>query len=99
MKITALTNAVVRSLLRTADSMAWSFAARKVANRYITKLSKMLGRKVKPAEARQIMTAQGVAIPNPNDWREARAFAVAVRKASLPADPADSDQLQFEWAA
>lgn len=59
LKITALKSPRVRRLLWSADSMAWSFAAR--------------------YEGR-----------NPNDWREARRFARAVRR---PVNDNEPEQL------
>lgn len=60
LKTTALASAEVRALLHSADSMAWSYAARR--------------------EGR-----------NPNDWREAAAFAARVSAApTAPALPMES---------
>lgn len=85
-KLTALQSPIVRRLLFSADSMAWSFAAMKVAHRSIRHLKKRLGRPVKPAEARRLMALEGVAVPDPNDWREAKAFADQVAAAGRGAE-------------
>lgn len=84
-KSTALRHPGVRSMLHTADSMAWSDAARKVAHRHIRALERAWGRKVKPAEARAHYDAIGVRCPNPNDWRLARRFAEHVQSIAITA--------------
>lgn len=81
MKLTALQSPIVRRLLFSADSMAWSYAALQEAGREIRKLGRELGRRVKPQEARQILAARGIHIPDPNDWRLAQAFALKVHAA------------------
>jgi hypothetical protein len=51
-KTTALQSGLIQQMLYTADSMAWSFAARKVGR-------------------------------NPNDWREAKAWAVQITESPI----------------
>jgi hypothetical protein len=77
-KLTALQSYRVRELLATADSMAWSFAARWDAHQTIRALQVELGRKVKPNEARKIMASRGVRVPDANDIREAITFAARI---------------------
>lgn len=88
LKLTALTSAAVRALLHSADSMAWSFAAKQQAHVFIRALQTELGRKVTPREAREVYARRGIKIRNPNDWREAEAFELAVgRVTGLPQEP------------
>jgi hypothetical protein len=74
LKLTALESSVVRSCLHSADSMAWSDAARKEARPLLRDLRDELGRKVTPREARAIYAARGVVMPNPNDRTLAQDF-------------------------
>ena len=97
-KLLALMFAAIRRHLASADSMAWSFAAKKVAARLIGQLMKELGLyKLLPSAARSILAARGVKLPDANDWREAKAFARQVRRpATRPEEP---EQLQLDLAA
>lgn len=74
LKTTALSDPRVLDLLYSADSMAWSFAARKDALPLLLSLREELGRKVGPSEARRIYAARGVRMPNANGLSDAREF-------------------------
>lgn len=94
-KSTALMWAGVWRLLATADSMAWSDAARKVAARMIGELMKEFGlEKMLPSAARRILATRGIKMPDANDWREAKMFARAVRR-----PPSEPEQLQLDLVA
>jgi hypothetical protein len=75
LKVTALGSPLVRSLLHSSDSMAWSDAARKESNIMRMKLEKELGRKLKPRHARAILAERGIRMRDANDWREARTYS------------------------
>lgn len=83
--------------------MAWSFAARRVRNSLIRRLaeglSKEWGRTVTIKEARVIAKARGMALPDPNDWREALRFARAVRKPINDTEPEQLSLLDYGLAA
>lgn len=89
LKITALESSVVRGCLFSADSMAWSDAARKTALPMLLALREELGRKVTPKEARAIYRSRSKMMPDPNDWREARRFAQRIEQQ-------DVQQRQFQ---
>lgn len=74
-KYTAMTSPLVRALLHSADSMAWSFsAAQKCASR-VRELSRAAGRRVRTRVARRWWRrCRGVTLPDANDWREAKRF-------------------------
>ncbi len=78
LKLTALESSVVRDCLHSADSMAWSDAARKQARPLLMALREELGRKVQPREARQIYASQGIKMANANCWREAQDFVAKI---------------------
>lgn len=77
-KLTALRSHLVRSLLYSADSLAWSFSAAAKAGLLVRQLSRLAGRRVKPRAARRWYQRRGVRVPNPNDWREAKAFEAKI---------------------
>ena len=81
LKITALGSELVRSLLHTADSMAWSFAARKKAH--------ALRKEAESAKAKGFSSA--TKIPSANDWREAARFADRIK--TMPVQFSMLDQL------
>jgi hypothetical protein len=88
LKTTALMDPCVIAMLETADSMAWSFSAKSQAHVVIRQLQRELGRNLKPSEARRICAARGLPIRNPNDWREAKAFADRVASVSASGETA-----------
>lgn len=73
-KTTALESSLVRESLYSADSMAWSDAARNQAKPLLMALRRAEGRHVMPREARAYYRERGVHMPNANDWREAQKF-------------------------
>lgn len=78
-KTTALSSAVVRECLWSADSMAWSDAARKQALPLLLQLREEFGRSdMGPAEARKIWASRGVKMRDANDWREAERFIAQI---------------------
>lgn len=79
LKITALESPLLRRLLYSADSMAWSDGARHRANPMQRALEKEFDRKMMPSEARAIYQDRGIHMPNPNDWREARKYVSEVK--------------------
>lgn len=68
LKTTALGSELVRTLLHTADSMAWSYSARKKAH--------AMRKSVESAKAKGFSSA--TKIPSANDWREAARFAARI---------------------
>lgn len=54
-------------------------------------LKSELGRAVKFGEAKLLLAARGLVLPDANDWREARKFARAVRR------PPDDDGPEQLW--
>lgn len=84
LKITALQRPCIRALLQSADSMAWSDDARKKAHAMIRELQAKLDRKVMPAEAREIMAARGISMPNAHDWRTAARFVARIEGPTAP---------------
>lgn len=78
-KTTALSSGLVRDLLFTADSMAWSHSAASQAGLHIRALGRELGRRVRPAEARAILADRGIVLRDANDVREALRFADRIR--------------------
>lgn len=77
-KTTSLQNPIIRNLLDSADSMAWSYAARREAAPYINHLKRLWKRHVKPAEARAHFAKSGIKVPNPNDWKLAKEFEMKI---------------------
>lgn len=74
LKTTALESDRVWKLLYSADSMAWSDAARKQSHEMRLALEKELGISITPKQARAIYRERGIHMKNANDWREARDF-------------------------
>jgi hypothetical protein len=74
LKLTALKNPSVRAMLHSADSMAWSQHAYKHFVEQRLALEEEFGRKMKDAEARQILRSRGIQPRSANDWREAKRF-------------------------
>lgn len=80
LKTTALADAGVVGLLHSADSMAWSDAARRTALPLLLSLRKEFGRYVPPAEAREVYRSRGVFMPDANGINEARTFYEKVNR-------------------
>ncbi|PZT99878.1 MAG: hypothetical protein DI624_04185 [Brevundimonas sp.] len=75
MKLTALQSPLVRRLLYSADSMAWSFDAARVCARMVGHLMRAFNReKIRTPVARRYYRRLGKHLPDANDWREAKAF-------------------------
>lgn len=89
-KETALASSVVRKCLASADSMAWSYAARRVATPLLMRARAELGRKVKPAEARRHWKAKGVVMPDPNDHSLGERMAAGI-------DSQLVERREFQW--
>lgn len=73
-KLSALRSRLVRALLYSADSMAWSFSAASKAQVKVRELSRAAGRRVPTRVARRWWRRRGVVLPDANDWREAKRF-------------------------
>jgi hypothetical protein len=93
-KSIALAWVAIRRLLATADSMAWSFAAKKVAARLIGQLLREFGVQLMPAVARWVFEGRGITLPDANDWREAKRF-----RRRISAAPREPEQLRLDLAA
>jgi hypothetical protein len=78
LKLTALQRPEIRTLLYSADSMAWSDAERKAAQQVKLKLSHELHRKLTPKESRQICEERGWEVRNCHDWRKAEAYRAKI---------------------
>ena len=79
-KLSALRSPVVRALLYSADSMAWSFSAAQKCAVRVRELSRLAGRRVPTRVARRWWRrCRGVTLPDANDWREAKRFELLTR--------------------
>lgn len=84
LKTTAFSNRTIRAVASTGDSMAWSSAARHAADEMRRAMEKELGQKMLPAAARAIYRERGMHMPDPNDWREAKAFETKINSPDAP---------------
>jgi hypothetical protein len=74
LKGTCFASALVTDLLHTADSMAWSDAARKEQRRLVKRLQAQAGQELTNAQARAMALASGERWPDQNNWRTAAAW-------------------------